>query len=124
MSATLEQLLRLAQLQIASLKAREQVGAEAFRKLEAERDRWMRTATTRGKEIIGLRAGRLLTGVLVRAGTFTAGNEEVTGFVIACSPADLAALPRLPMYRQVETFEVAEPTIQPHPTIPEAQATS
>lgn len=142
MSATLEQLLQLARLEIDGLKAREQAGAEAYHQLVAERDRWMRTANQRGEEILSLRAGRLVSGVLVRAGTFTAGDEEVSGFIVSCTPEQLAAVPHLPMYRVVSIHvdDTTEVPVSPqlaarfaleelagesaHPTVAEAQATS
>lgn len=44
-------------------------------------------------------------GQLTRAGTFSIREEEATGFVVSCSREQLAALPRLPMYREVVIVE-------------------
>jgi len=47
-------------------------------------------------------------GQLTRAGTFPIYDEETTGFVVSCSRAQIAALPRLPMYRDVVIVERSE----------------
>lgn len=41
------------------------------------------------------------TGTLTRAGTFPIRDEETTGYVVTCTPAELAAVRQLPMYRRV-----------------------
>lgn len=41
-------------------------------------------------------------GVLIRAGTFVAGGEEVTGYLISSTREELAAVTRLPMYKRVQ----------------------
>ena len=43
----------------------------------------------------------IATGKIVRMGTFTASEEEVTGFVVACSREELEAIERNPLYRTV-----------------------
>lgn len=47
-------------------------------------------------------------GQLTRAGTFPIRDEETTGFVVSCSFEQIAALPRLPMYRDVVIVERSE----------------
>lgn len=47
-----------------------------------------------------------LTGQMVRAGTFVASGEEVTGVVIAIDPGVLAAQRHLPMYRRVVVMQL------------------
>lgn len=47
-----------------------------------------------------------LFGVLTRAGTFPVHDEETSGFVVSCQPAELAKIKRLPMYRDVALIEV------------------
>ena len=47
-----------------------------------------------------------LFGVLTRAGTFPVYDEETSGFVVSCQPAELAKIKRLPMYRDVALIEV------------------
>jgi hypothetical protein len=47
-------------------------------------------------------------GQLTRAGTFPIRDEETTGFVVSCSREQIAALPRLPMYRDVVIVERTE----------------
>lgn len=55
------------------------------------------------------------SGTLLRVGTFTVCTgmvhdqyEEITGFIVACTPEEIAALETLPMYQRVE-LRVVEP---------------
>lgn len=43
----------------------------------------------------------MIIGTLTRAGTFPIREEETTGFVVSCTPEDLARMQFLPMYRRV-----------------------
>lgn len=49
-----------------------------------------------------------LHGVLTRAGTFPVREQEVTGFLVETPVANLAAVPRLPMYQPVAIIDQAE----------------
>lgn len=42
-----------------------------------------------------------ITGILTRAGTFPIRDEETTGFVVTCTPEELRAIEKLPMYQRV-----------------------
>jgi hypothetical protein len=53
--------------------------------------------------------GEEMRGLLVRAGTFPVRDEEVTGFVVACSREDLEKLKRLPLYHKVIITEALPP---------------
>lgn len=46
-----------------------------------------------------------VSGVLTRAGTFPIRDDETTGFVVSCTPEELARVERLPMYCRVAIVE-------------------
>lgn len=164
MNATSEALLKFARLEIEEMRARERIGAEAYRAMKAraeaaearanalendqhgvvaEASRQVAASDTLYRKMCGQRESLIvageaildagtdqtkltvaiaqwalakqglstgptaagLSGVLVRAGTFVASGEEVTGYVVASTIEELKAVPRLPMYRRVQITE-------------------
>ena len=61
-------------------------------------------------KIVALRRAPLLTGKLTHAGHCLIGEEWVDGVFIAISREQIMALPRLPMYEEIELRVVAKGT--------------
>lgn len=70
-------------------------------KIDAERNRALESRDNALAMVETMRGAAIVSGSLVRAGTFIAGDEEVTGLIVQCTQADLAAMKTLPMYKRV-----------------------